>query len=133
MSRLYTVDLIPRSFSYMKSLASVIDRNARKRTASSGLYYRIEVCPEERFVDYLTHDVGTTTKRLTGQNVRGIWRTKSWLIQKEDAHVEGKILIIDAPETKRLLHTVEGTITHYKGDVYIVRSPQEADAKVRRR
>lgn len=93
----------------------------RKKRASEGLYYRIEVRPKERFLEYRTHDIGREghTKRLAGQSINGTWRTKSWLIQKEDAHVEGKELIIDSAETRRVLHTVRGPIVHYKGDVYI--------------
>lgn len=92
---------------------------SRKR-ASDGMYYRIEIRPKERFIDFQTHDVNDGhTKRLAGQDVRGQWITKSWLIQKEDAHVEGKELIIDAPETRKVLIGVRGPIVHYKGDVYV--------------
>lgn len=106
----------------MKSMQTLSPRN-RKR-ASDGIYYRIEVRPKERFLDYQTLDVDENTKRLSGQSVNGVWHTKSWLIQKEDAHVEGKELIIDSAATRRILSAVRGPIVHYKGDVYVVK-PQE--------
>ena len=94
----------------------------RKRpgTGGGGRYFRIEVRPGEKFASYRVQSVGRAghTKRLAGRRASGTWDTKSWLVAKSDAHREGKTLVIDDAQTKKVLKAIGGPIRHFKGDIF---------------
>lgn len=104
-------------------MATFAQRKRQKPGAGQGEYFRVEVRPQEKFVTFRTHDVGRPghTKRLAGKRSSGSWDTKSWLIKKSDAHVEGNTLVIDEPVTKKVLKALSSKIRHVKGDVFEAR------------
>src|SRR5262249_47435438 len=72
---------------------------SRKRpgTGGQGNYYRVRVRPKQEFVTFRTQDVGEPghVQRVAGKRSSGSWDTQTWLISKDDAHVEGGKLIPD--------------------------------------
>lgn len=96
-------------------------RRARKRPgAGGGKFYRIEVRPKNQFVSFRTQDVGEEghLERIAGRRTSGSWDTATWLIAKEDAHMQGDTLVIDNPKAKTLAKQIRGRIIHKKGDVF---------------
>lgn len=88
--------------------------------AGGGKFYRIEVKPKKEYKKIRTEDVGDKghLERLAGKKEDGSWDTITWLISKEDAHLEGKKLIIDNPKAKSVLKQISGPIKHTKDDVF---------------
>lgn len=103
------------------SLAQPQGRSRRKPgTGGGGGYYRINVRPKEQFVTFRTQDVGRPghTQRIAGKRRSGRWDTQTWLVSKEDAHMEDGRLVIDVKKAKQTLGQVRGPISHVKGDVF---------------
>lgn len=104
------------------ALAQPEGRN-RKKPGSTGKgdYFRIEVRPKNQFTSFRTHDVGDTggLQRITGRRSSGSWATATWLISKEDAHIdENKKLIITDLKAKTVLKSIQEPIEHVKGDIF---------------
>ena len=62
----------------------------------------MEVHPKDEFTAFRTQDVGEHghLQRVAGKRSTGSWSTATWLINKEDAHVEGGKLIPDTKDAK---------------------------------
>ena len=86
----------------------------------SGDYYRVVVRPKSEFVTFRTHDVGRTghTQRIAGRRSSGSWATHSWLIHKNDAHVESGQLRSNERKIKKILEKLRGPIKKYKGNIF---------------
>jgi hypothetical protein len=95
-------------------------RRAKPGTKSEGDYYRIVVRPKEEFTTFRYHDVGRRghIQRLAGKRGSGPWDTEAWLINKEDAHVEGGKLIPDSQDAKKLLKSLGSEPKHIKADIF---------------
>lgn len=99
---------------------------ARKKpgTTGQGRFYRIEVRPKTEFVTFRNQDVGEAghLERVAGKRSSGSWDTVSWLVSKNDAHVDdGGNLVIDNADVRASLQgkkQIRGRITHVKGDVF---------------
>jgi hypothetical protein len=108
-------------------MAAARRRTRRKRrppgTGGHGTHYRVEVRTSRNYTAYRIQDVGNDghTKRLAARTPSGRWVTKTWLIDKRDAHVENGRLVIDRPKTKSVLRQIVGPIRHVKGDVFRAR------------
>ena len=95
----------------------------RKKPGSTGKgnFYRIIVRPKGDFTSFRVQDVGEKggLERLAGRRSSGSWDTVSWLISKDDAHVDehGHLKITDA-KAKSVLKSISGRIVHVKGDIY---------------
>ena len=65
-----------------------------------GNYYHIEVRPKDEFRTFRTQDGGKAghAQRVDGQRESGFWDTQKWLINKEDAHLEGDRLVADTED-----------------------------------
>ena len=87
-------------------------------SGGQGEYYHVEVRPGEDFVSYRTQDVGGPghIQRVAGQRESGSWATVKWLIDKDDAHVEGETLVGDTRDTKDLLKKLGSKPIHKSGD-----------------
>ena len=94
---------------------------AKPGTTGKGKFYRIEVRPKGDFTSFRVQDVGEKggLERLAGRRSSGSWDTVSWLISKEDAHVDehGHLKITD-PKAKSVLKSISVRIVHVKGDVF---------------
>ncbi len=78
----------------------------RKRPgAGSGRYYRVEVRPKTEFIRFRTQEVGKRghIERVAGKRASGSWDTVTWLISKEDAHVQNGRLIADSIDARKLI------------------------------
>jgi hypothetical protein len=79
------------------------------------------VRPKTEFKTFRTQDVGESghLERIAGKRSSGSWDTASWLVNKEDAHMNSKEkLIIDNPKVRTLLKQIRGYIKLVKGDVF---------------
>lgn len=105
-----------------KSGTSPRSRTQRKSpgTGGQGEYYHVEVRPGNDFTTFRTQDVGDPghLQRVAGKRESGSWATVKWLIDKNDAHVEGEHLIGDTQEAKDLIKTLGSKPVHKKGDVF---------------
>lgn len=96
-------------------------RNRKKpRAGDGGDYYRIGVRPKEDFKTFRTQDVGEKghIQRVAGKRSSGSWSTVTWLVSKDDAHVEKGRLVPDTAEAKDLLNRLGSTPEHIKGDIF---------------
>ncbi len=97
-------------------------RTTRKSpgTGGQGEYYHVEVRPGDDFVTFRTQDVGEPghLQRVAGKRESGSWATVKWLIDKNDAHVEGDNLVGDTQEAKDLLKKLRSKPVHKSGDLF---------------
>ena len=95
-------------------------RSTRKAPGSGGQgeYYHVEVRPGEDFVTYRTQDVGEPghVQRVAGKRETGSWATVKWLIDKNDAHIEGDTLVGDTSDAKDVLKKLGSKATLKSGD-----------------
>ena len=89
-------------------------------TKGEGEYFRINVRPKSEFVTFRTQDVGGPghIQRLAGKRSSGSWDTQTWLVSKQDAHVEGGRLVPDTPDARSLFKKLGTAPKHVKGDVF---------------
>lgn len=113
-------------------------RTARRRrrpgTAGTGRYFRIEVRSGKGYATYRIQDVGSGghTKRLAAMTPSGQWVTKTWLIDKRDAHVKNGGLVIDRPKARTVLRQIVGPIRHLKGDIFRARPRRNIPERAKR-
>ena len=92
----------------------------RRKPGSTGKgeYYHIEVRPRGDFVTFRTQDVGKRghVQRVAGQRSTGYWSTVKWLIDKDDAHVQGNKLIPDTKDAKEVIDQLGSYPTRMAGD-----------------
>src|SRR6266498_5466701 len=103
-------------------MATSRKKTERKKPGSTGQgeYYHVEVRPRGDFVSYRTQDVGDPghLQRVAGKRESGSWATVKWLIDKNDAHVEGDSLVGDTREAKDLIKQLGSKPVHKTGDVF---------------
>ena len=89
-------------------------------TGGQGQYYHIELRPGDDFATFRTQDVGDPghLQRVAGKRESGSWATVKWLIDKNDAHVEGDNLVGDTQEAKDLLKKLRSKPVHKTGDIF---------------
>ncbi len=97
-------------------------RTTRKApgTGGQGAYYHIELRPGDDFATFRTQDVGDPghLQRVAGKRETGSWATVKWLIDKNDAHVEGDSLVGDTQEARDLLKKLRSKPVHKTGDIF---------------
>jgi hypothetical protein len=87
-------------------------------TQGGGDYYRVRVRPKKEFVTFRTHRLGEHIQRIAGKRSSGSWDTQTWLIGKEDAHVEDRKLVGDTPDARKLLQRLGAEPKHVRGDIF---------------
>lgn len=96
----------------------------RKKPGSTGKgkFFRIELRPKAAFTSFRVQDVGKKggLERLAGHRSSGSWATVSWLVSKDNAHVnaQGKLVIDSKKERESLAKAIRGPIRHVKGDIF---------------
>lgn len=85
-----------------------------------GKFYRVVVRDKNDFVLFRNHDVGEKghVERLAGKRANGRWATVSWLIGKDDAHIEKGILVGDSEDVRDVLGKLSRRPKHLKGDIF---------------
>src|ERR671934_3101069 len=88
-----------KSMSHQQHARAQPEGRKRKKpgTGGQGDYFHVTVRDKKDFVTFRTQDVGEPghVQRVAGKRESGSWDTATWLISKEDAHVEGGKLIPD--------------------------------------
>jgi len=89
-------------------------------TQGGGEFYRIQVRPKDEFVTFRTQDTGSPghIERLAGKRASGSWDTQTWLVSKQDAHVEDGKLVPDTADARELLAKLGSEPTHVEGDIF---------------
>jgi hypothetical protein len=90
----------------------------RPGSTGKGKYYRIAVRPKSEFVSFRTQDVGRPghIQRVAGRRASGSWGTVTWLIGKEDAHLERGRLVADTPSARKILRQLGSAPLRLTGD-----------------
>lgn len=104
-----------------RTLAQPQGRSRQKPgTTGKGKFYRIQVRPKGDFTSFRVQDVGEKggLERLAGRRPSGSWDTVSWLVSKEDAHVDAHGHLKIQGKAKSVLKSIRGRIVHVKGDVF---------------
>ena len=109
-----------KTMSHREHATSQPEGRGRKKpgTTGKGNYYHVEVRPKDEFTTFRTQDVGEHghLQRVAGKRSSGSWSTATWLINKEDAHVENGKLVPDTKDAKDLLNKLGSTPRHLSGD-----------------
>lgn len=102
-------------------------------TTGGGGYFRIQVRPKEDFVMFRTQDVGDSghIQRLAGKRQGGSWATQTWLVSKEDAHVDDGTLVPDTAEARDLFERLGSMPVHVKGDIFKARDRPNVPERVK--
>ena len=107
-----------------KQQRSARQPRGRSRTkpgmGDDGNYYRVVIRSKTEFVNFRIHDIGREghTQRIAGKRSSGSWATHSWLINKNDAHVEDGQLKSNQPKIKKILQRLRGPIKKFKGNIF---------------
>ncbi len=85
-----------------------------------GRFYRVVVRDKSDFVMFRNHDVGKKghVERLIGKRANGRWATVAWLIDKNEAHVEGGVLVGDSDDVRNVLRKLRRRPKYLKGDIF---------------
>jgi hypothetical protein len=111
-----------KSMTHSAHARSQPEGRSRKKpgTTGQGNYYHINVRPKDEFTTFRTQDVGGPghLQRVAGKRSSGSWSTATWLISKEDAHIENGKLVGDTKDAKDLLKKLGANPNHTKGDIF---------------
>jgi len=110
--------------SRQRALAQPQGRSRRRpRSTGKGKYFRIAVRPKTGFVSFRTQDVGRPghIQRVAGRRASGSWGTVTWLIGKEDAHLERGRLVADTPSARKILRQLGSAPVRVTGDRFKAR------------
>lgn len=95
-------------------------RRSRKKPGAGGTgeYYHVEVRSGADFTTFRTDDVGSPghLQRVAGKRASGSWATVKWLINKDDAHVEGGKLVGDTKDARDLIAELGSAPVNLSGD-----------------
>jgi hypothetical protein len=83
---------------------------------------------------FRVQDVGERggIERVAGRRASGSWSTLKWLIGKELAHVEGRTLVADSVDARRVLARLGSPPVRIRGDRFEARSQRNAAKRHRR-
>lgn len=119
-------------------------RGRSKPGAGGGQFFHIEVRPRTEFKTFRTQDVGKRggIERVAGKRASGSWSTQKWLIGKDHAHIEGRKLVADTPDARKVLATLGSKPVRIRADRFKAqdrpnvperRKPTAAQRRARRR
>jgi len=117
-------------------------KRAKPGTTGEGDYFHIVIRPKDEFIRFFTQDVGEKghLQRVAGKRKSGSWDTQTWLISKEDAHLEGDSLVPDSEDARKLIEALGSKPKRVKGDIFEAKErpnvperskPTEAQKKAR--
>lgn len=111
-----------KSMTKAEHAAAQPEGRARKKPGmgGKGKFYRVVVRDKNDFVLFRNHDIGEKghIERLAGKRANGRWATVSWLIDKNEAHIENGILVGDNEDVKDVLGKLRRKPKHLKGDIF---------------
>ena len=88
------------------------------RSRQRGKYYRVDVRPKSEFISFRTQDVGRKghIQRIAGKRSSGSWSTVTWLISKDDAHIQSGKLVPDSADARKLIDKLVSRPVHMQAD-----------------
>lgn len=91
---------------------------ARPGARGGGKFFHIEVRRPRDFVRFRVQDVGGKggIERVAGLRASGSWDTQKWLISKDQAHIEGGLLVPDTADARKVLGSLGSGAQHVTGD-----------------
>jgi hypothetical protein len=103
-------------------------RRRAKPGAGRGKFFHIEVRPKSEFTEFRTQDVGSKggIERVAGKRAGGAWSTQKWLIAKNQAHVEGRSLVGDSADARKVLALLGTTPKRIRADRFSARDVASA-------
>ena len=111
-----------KSMSHEEHARSQPEGRQRQKPGMTGAgdYFRIQVRPKDEFVMFRTQDVGDEghIQRLAGKRQSGSWATQTWLVSKQDAHMQDGTLVPDSAEARDLFEQLGSRPVHVKGDIF---------------
>ncbi len=102
-------------------------RTAKKRrkapgSTGKGKFFHIQVRPKSEFTTFRVQDVGEKggLERLAGKRPgpKGTWDTVTWLVSKDDAHIDAHGHLKITGKAKSVLKQFKGRIVHVKADIF---------------
>ena len=107
-----------RMSSRQRAPAEPEKRRRQRPGAGGGLYYRVEVRSRSGFRTFRTQDVGRKGHilRIAGRLPSGSWATITWLIAKEDAHIQNGRLVADTAAARKLIDELGSPPRRTQGD-----------------
>lgn len=108
-------------------------KRARPGAKGAGRFFHIEVRPRRGFTLVRTQDVGERggIERVAGKRASGSWSTLKWLVGKEHAHREGRRLVPDSTDARRLLKTLGSAPVHVRGDRFEAKDRRNVPEKAK--
>lgn len=102
-----------------------------REVGGSGKFYRVNVQDKSDFVIFRNHDIGRAghIERLAGKRANGRWSTVTWLIDKNEAHVENDVLVGDTSSVREVLSRLRRKPRHVKGNIFSVVSKKRGTKK----
>ncbi len=101
-------------------MATLRTRSGRAKPGArgSGKFFHIELRRPHDFVSFRVQDVGRKggIERVAGRRPSGSWDTQKWLISKDQAHIEGSLLVPDTAEARKVLGSLGSGVRHVAGD-----------------
>jgi hypothetical protein len=114
-----------QSMSHRQHAQAQPEGRGRKKPGSTGKgdYYHIEVRSKSDFTTFRTQDVGRRghIQRVAGQRPSGSWATVSWLIGKQDAHVQNGRLVADTKAAEQVIDQLGSKPVRMIGDRFRAR------------
>jgi hypothetical protein len=91
---------------------------AKPGATGKGKFFHIEVRPKRLFKRFRVQDVGKRggIERIAGRRGSGSWDTQKWLIGKSHAHRQGKRLVADSADARKVLRSLGSRPVHLGGD-----------------
>jgi hypothetical protein len=93
-------------------------KRAKPAAKGGGRFFHIEVRSKTGFTTFRTQDVGERggIERVAGKRASGSWSTLKWLVGKDHAHRQGRRLVPDSEDARRLFDTLGSPPVHIRGD-----------------
>jgi hypothetical protein len=75
-------------------------------------YYYLTMESDDEFILFKSETIGADNQShmIKAKEKNGRWKVKEWIINKDDAHMEGNYLVGDDPEVKEILDELSDNI-----------------------
>jgi len=104
---------------------------AKPGASGRGKFFHIQVRPRTEFVTFRNQDVGGRggIERVAGKRANGSWDTQKWLIGKDEAHLDGDMLVADSVAAEKVLKQLGSVPRHLGGDRFLAKPRRKIPAR----